>query len=82
MVRPPKDLPDPDKIFRSLAGEWPVPSAEYYDEKARTPMRSMAIVDIKFHDGELFVSGVSNQGLLRSTARAISVHWQQHRNAS
>jgi len=55
------NLPDPDKIFRSLAGEWPVPSAEYYDEKARTPMRSMAIVDIKFHDGELFVSGVSNQ---------------------
>jgi hypothetical protein len=55
------NLPDPDKTFRSRAGEWPVPSAEYYEEKARTPMRAMAIVDIKFHDGELFVSGVSNQ---------------------
>jgi hypothetical protein len=55
------NLPDPDKTFRSRAGEWPVPSSEYYEEKARTPMRSMAIVDIKFHNGELFVSGVSNQ---------------------
>jgi len=45
------NLPDPNKTFRSRPGEWPVPSAEYYDEKARTPMRSMAIVDIKFHDG-------------------------------
>jgi hypothetical protein len=55
------NLPDLAKTFRSRAGEWPVPSAEYYEEKARTPMRSMAIVDIKFHNGELFVSGVSNQ---------------------
>jgi hypothetical protein len=55
------NIPDPDKTFRSRAGEWPVPSETYYEEKARTPMRAMAIVDIKFHNGELFVSGVSNQ---------------------
>ena len=55
------NLPDPDKTFRSRAGEWPVPSPEYYEEKARTPVRAMAVVDIKFHNGELFVSGVSNQ---------------------
>jgi hypothetical protein len=55
------NIPDHAKTFRSRAGEWPVPSAEYYEEKARTPMRTMAIVDIKYHDGELFVSGVSNQ---------------------
>jgi hypothetical protein len=55
------NIPDHAKTFRSRAGEWPVPSVEYYEEKARTPMRTMAIVDIKYHDGELFVSGVSNQ---------------------
>lgn len=55
------NIPDQDKTFRSRAGEWPVPSEKYYEEKARTPMRAMAIVDIKFHNGELFVSGVSNQ---------------------
>lgn len=55
------DLPDPDRTFRSRAGEWPVPAAAYYEEKARTPLRAMAIVDMKFHNGELFVSGVSNQ---------------------
>jgi hypothetical protein len=55
------NLPDHAKTFRSRAGEWPVPSAEYYEEKARTPMRTMAIVDIKYHNGELFLSGVSNQ---------------------
>ena len=27
----------------------------------RTPMRSMAVVDIKSHNGEHFASGVSNQ---------------------
>lgn len=56
-----ENLPDPDKTFRSRAGEWPVPADAYYEEKARTPMRAMAIVDIKFHEGELFISGVSNQ---------------------
>jgi hypothetical protein len=56
-----ENLPDPDKTVRSRAGEWPVPGDAYYEEKARTPLRSMAIVDIKFHKGELFISGVSNQ---------------------
>jgi hypothetical protein len=51
----------PEKTFRSRAGEWPVPEPKYYDEKAKTPMRSMVIVDTKYHKSELFVSGVSNQ---------------------
>lgn len=55
------NLPDPEKTFRSRAGEWPVPADRFYEAKARTPMRSMAIVDMKFHQGELFVAGVSNQ---------------------
>jgi len=55
------DLPDETKTFRSRAGDWPAPPAEFYERKARTPMRSMAIVDMKFYKGELFVSGISNQ---------------------
>jgi hypothetical protein len=66
------DLPDETKTFRSRAGEWPVPSAEYYVKKGRTPMRAMAIVDMKFHNGELFVSGVSNQDFC-SVLRRIPV---------
>ncbi|SCE41285.1 hypothetical protein GA0115240_15908 [Streptomyces sp. DvalAA-14] len=33
------------------------PPAAYFDEKARTPLRSMTIVDLKFHAGEVFVAG-------------------------
>jgi hypothetical protein len=54
------DIPDESETFKSRVGDWPVPSQEAYEKKARTPLRSMAIVDMKFHGGELFVSGVSN----------------------
>jgi hypothetical protein len=64
------DVPDEDKHFRSRAGTFPYPPAEVYDEKARTPLRSMAIVDLKFHAGEVYVAGVSNQEF-SSTLRRI-----------
>lgn len=54
------NIPEESETFKSRAGDWPVPSREAYEKKARTPLRSMAIVDMKFHAGELFVSGVSN----------------------
>jgi hypothetical protein len=65
------DAPDEDKTFKSRAGTFPYPPAAYFDEKARTPQRSMTIVDLKFHDGELFVAGVSNQEF-SSTLRRIA----------
>ncbi|MBK3573048.1 hypothetical protein JHN63_04265 [Streptomyces sp. MBT65] len=55
------DVPDEGKTFKSRAGTFPMPPASYFDEKARTPLRSMTIVDLKFHAGEVFVAGVSNQ---------------------
>ena len=40
----------------------PLPTAAARDHlKAKTPMRSMTIVDMKFHNGELFVAGISNE---------------------
>ena len=47
-----------------------MPPASYFDEKARTPLRSMTIVDLKFHAGEVFVAGVSNEEF-SSTLRRI-----------
>jgi len=64
------DVPDQDKTFTSRAGFFSVPPAAYYDEKARTPLRSMTIVDLKFHDGDVFVAGVSNQEF-SSTLRRV-----------
>ncbi len=64
------DVVDPDKTFKSRAGTFPMPPAAYFDEKARTPVRSMTIVDLKFHNGEVFVAGVSNQEF-SSTLRRI-----------
>jgi hypothetical protein len=64
------DAPDEDKTFQSRAGTFPLPPAPYFEEKARTPLRSMTIVDLKFHAGELFVAGVSNQEF-SSTLRRI-----------
>ena len=64
------DAPDEGKTFTSRAGFFPVPPAAHYDEKARTPLRSMTIVDLKFHAGELFVAGLSNQEF-SSTLRRI-----------
>jgi hypothetical protein len=64
------DVPDEGKHFKSRAGTFPYPPAEVYDEKARTPLRSMTIVDLKFHAGEVYVAGVSNQEF-SSTLRRI-----------
>jgi hypothetical protein len=64
------DVPDEGKTFKSRAGSFPYPPAAVFDEKARTPLRSMTIVDLKFHNGEVFVAGVSNQEF-SSTLRRI-----------
>jgi hypothetical protein len=64
------DVPDEGRTFKSRAGTFPLPPAAFFQEKARTPLRSMAIVDLKFHAGEVFVAGVSNQEF-SSTLRRI-----------
>jgi hypothetical protein len=64
------DVPDEGKTFASRAGLFPYPPAAVFEEKARTPLRSMTIVDLKFHNGEVFVAGVSNQEF-SSTLRRI-----------
>jgi hypothetical protein len=64
------DVPDAGKTFKSRAGSFPMPPAAVFEEKARTPIRSMTIVDLKFHAGEVFVAGVSNQEF-SSTLRRI-----------
>jgi hypothetical protein len=64
------DVPDEGKTFKSRAGLFPYPPASVFEEKARTPLRSMTIVDLKFHHGEVFVAGVSNQEF-SSTLRRI-----------
>src|SRR5271170_2691398 len=64
------DVPDEGRTFQSRAGTFPLPPAAFFEEKARTPLRSMTIVDLKFHAGEVFVAGVSNQEF-SSTLRRI-----------
>jgi hypothetical protein len=65
-----KDAPTQNQHFADRAGQWPVPPPEKYHEKAKTPMRSMTIVDMKFHDGELYIAGISNEEFA-STLRRI-----------
>jgi hypothetical protein len=65
-----KNPPAADSRFRDRAGDWPVPSAEKYHAKAQLPMSTMTIVDMKFHNGELFVSGISNEEFA-STLRRV-----------
>ena len=65
-----KDAPTADQHFADRAGQWPVPSPERYHHKATTPMRSMTIVDMKFHDGELYIAGISNEEFA-STLRRV-----------
>jgi hypothetical protein len=64
------DAPTPDQHFADRAGQWPVPSADRYHEKSKTPMRSMTIVDMKFHAGELYIAGISNEEFA-STLRRV-----------
>ncbi|WP_144160586.1 hypothetical protein [Paraburkholderia sp. BCC1885] len=65
------NAPTPDQHFRDRTGDWPVPAGDQYHLKAMTPMRSMTIVDMKFHNGELFVAGISNEEF-SSTLRHVS----------
>jgi hypothetical protein len=64
------DAPEESKTFKSRGASFPYPPKAVFDEKARTPLRSMTIVDLKFHNGEVFVAGVSNQEF-SSTLRRI-----------
>ena len=64
------DGPGDDKHFRSRAHDWPVPPAVKYDAKAQIPMRTMTIVDMKYHNGQVYVSGISNEEF-SSTLRRI-----------
>lgn len=64
------DGPGENDHFRNRAKDWPVPSAVKYDAKAKIPMWTMTIVDMKFHNGELFVSGICNEEFA-STLRRI-----------
>jgi hypothetical protein len=70
-VHPLTDVPDESKTFKSRAGFFPYPPAAVFDEKARMPLRSMTIVDLKFHNGDVVVAGVSNQEF-SSTLRRIA----------
>ena len=64
------DAPGPDQHFRDRAKDWVVPGPVKYDAKAQIPMRTLTIVDMKYHNGELFVSGISNEEFA-STLRRI-----------
>jgi hypothetical protein len=63
-----KDAPTPDQHFVQRA--WLVPDVEKYRQKAETSMRSMTIVDMKFHNGELYIAGISNEEFA-STLRKV-----------
>ena len=65
------DAPTPDEHFRDRTGDLPIPTGDRDHLKAMTPMRSMTIVDMKFHNGELFVAGISNEEF-SSTLRRVS----------
>jgi hypothetical protein len=66
------NAPTPDEHFRDRTGDLPLPAAASRNHnKAMTPMRSMTIVDMKFHNGELFVAGISNEEFA-STLRRVS----------
>jgi hypothetical protein len=65
------DAPTPDQHFRDRTGDLPLPTSDKDHIKAMTPMRSMTIVDMKFHNGELFIAGISNEEF-SSTLRRVS----------
>jgi hypothetical protein len=65
------DAPTADEHFRDRTGDLPMPMGDKDHIKAATSMRSMTIVDMKFHDGELFIAGISNEEFA-STLRRVS----------
>ena len=54
------NMPDMDKKFRPRGAMMSPPSAKDI-AKAQRPQRMFAIMDMQYHKGELFVSGVSNE---------------------
>jgi len=62
------DAPTPDQHFIQRA--WLVPDADKYAKKAETPMRSMTIVDMKFHNGALYIAGISNEEFASTLRKA------------
>ncbi|QHN02634.1 hypothetical protein FTO74_04055 [Granulicella sp. WH15] len=75
------DAPTSDEHFRDRAGDLPLPTAARDHLKAMTPMRSMTIVDMKFHNGELFVAGISNEEF-SSTLRRVSYPFDGHSSST
>ena len=66
-----KDPPAPGEVFRDRTGDWPVPGPAKYHAKAQIPMRTMTIVDMKVHNNELYISGISNEEFA-STLRRVA----------
>ncbi|MGH8568053.1 MAG: hypothetical protein ACREXU_08520 [Gammaproteobacteria bacterium] len=64
------NVPDSTQQFRSRAGDWPVPAAGKYHAKAQLPMRALTVVAMVHYEGELFVSGISNEEF-SSTLRRV-----------
>lgn len=65
------NLPDGSKHFRSRAADFSGPLRTIkHETKANLPMRTLAIMDMVFHQGEVFVSGVSNEEF-SSTLRRV-----------
>ena len=75
------NYPTDEQSFRSRAKDWVVPDAKAYDAKAEIPMRSLAIMDMVYHNGELFVSGISNEEFA-STLRRIPYPFNGKETAS
>ena len=75
------NYPTDERQFRSRAKDWAVPDANEYDAKAELPMRTLAIMGMVFHNGELFVSGISNQEFA-STLRRIPFPFSGKETAS
>ncbi len=66
-----KNPPSTTEHFRDRTGDWPVPGAAKYHAKAALPMSTLTIVDMKFHNGELYISGISNEEFA-STLRRVA----------
>jgi hypothetical protein len=76
------NAPTSDEHFRDRTGDLPLPTAPDRDHlKAMTPMRSMTIVDLKFHKGELFIAGISNEEF-SSTLRRVSYPFDGHSSST
>jgi len=55
-----KDMPDGSKHFKAR-GMMEIPPSLKDIAKSQQPMRTLAIMDIEYYKGELFVAGISNE---------------------